>query len=71
MWQGWERGSHHSISNDKGLNDGSSSPGLMVFVIPAGTKIRPFRRNSDISFPVDTASKADSLAFCSDILSSI
>ena len=39
MWQGWVRGSHHSISNDRGLNDGSSSPGLMIFVIPAVTKI--------------------------------
>lgn len=44
MWQGWERGSHHSISNDRGLNDGSSSPGLMIFVIPAVTKIRALQK---------------------------
>ena len=40
MWQRWERGGHHSISNERGLNGGSSrSPGLMVFAIPAVTKI--------------------------------
>lgn len=44
MWKGWERGNHHSISNDRGLNDGSSSPGLMVFVIPAVTKTRALQK---------------------------